>query len=130
MLQVVYCRNLNFLQIKIKMVGVQDQKIHVIVMDMLSRFDRRLDAIVVVLNRLLLMLGVLVILHLRDVVMSQVMVTTIEAEILPAVAMLMIGLEAVAMNIVNAAQEPDVAVALHHQGIMTRAKCPDLEKNG
>src|ERR1035438_5570166 len=124
MLRVDYCRNLNFLQIKIKMDGVQDQKIHVIVMDMLSRFDPPLDAIAVVLDRLLLLvLGVLVILHLRDVVMSQVMVTTIEAETLPGVVMLMKGPEVVAMSIVNAAQEPDVAVALHHQEIMTRAKC-------
>src|SRR5271154_2695598 len=126
MLQVLYCPNLKSLQIKIKMVGVQDQKNHVIIVDTLSRLDRRRDAIVVALGRfLLLVLGVLAILHLRDVVMSQVMVTTIEAETLLAGVMLMKGPEAVAMNIVNAAQEPDAAVALHHQEIMTRVKCPD-----
>jgi hypothetical protein len=99
-------------------------------MDTLSRLDRHQDDIVVALGRfLLLVLGVLVILHLRDVVMSQVMVTTIEAEILPVVALLMTGAEAVAMNIANAALEPDVAAARHHQEIMTRASCL-RERNG
>jgi hypothetical protein len=70
------------------MVGVPDQKNHVIVMDIItvSRFDHRQDGFAAALgHHLLLVLGVLVTLHLLDVVMNQDMVNTIEAGTLPVV---------------------------------------------
>src|SRR5271167_3925483 len=116
----VFCRLPNFLlQIKIKTLGVQDQKNHVIVMDIMSLCDRLLDGIAVVRDHpLLLVLGVLVILHLRDVVMIQAMVTTIEAETHP---------EAVEMITANEAHPLDVAVAPLH--LETTLKAGE-EKNG